>query len=1033
VRYGTLLFADLVNSTRLANQLDPEDFRGVLSAFRRVVDDVAREHGGFINQFVGDGALVSFGYPEMREDAETSAVRAALQMVSAFQHAKGVGTFDLDLRVGIASGRAVVSAVAPDMSSSERLVIGGVAHLAARLMAEAPACGVVVSDVVRRQAGRFFEYQDLGRRTLKGFDAPVQAWLVLGGTAITSRFEAQRLEPSPTHILGRDDVMARLVSAWDQARTGAGQAVVLAGDAGIGKSRLARAICERARTEGARWVEVDCTPGADHTPLHPVIALLHRMLRTRLSDDVETRARGLATLLDRIHGAEKSRAALPILGPLVGVPAAGTLESPERVRETLIRTLVDLMTGMASQGPVVLLLEDVHWADPTTLLVVQQVCAAIASISLLVVATTRSSPSSGEFELAGSTVLNIDPLDPAAAAGVVRGTPGGTSLPDSVIARIVDRAEGNPLYLEELTRAVVDRPADESSKPEASGSSFEVPELQKGIAARLDRRPQLKPVVQAAAVLGREFPLPLLAEVLAERRPELPHAVMRLGSLGLFTVPDLAASDHVRFRHALIQESVYQTILRSERQRLHSRAADVLTQQFAGLPEAAPDAIARHLIGARRFEEAIRSLGAAAASTGRRAAYLESVGHCRAGLALLPEVADPLLRGALELELLTHLGVALSATSGYAAPEVEEVYQRARALCEEGTDPATIFPIVRGLGTFYFVRCHLTEADEVSQTCLRLARESKRTEFLIEALSFRGYTCVFRGLIVEGRAALDECLGLYRAHDGHTLQYPSPQDAGTAAWSLLPIAAWLQGDTATSESAVAEALVHADRLGRPFDLAYANVWIAMLRNMQRRYDEAEHHASICIEVSQRHGFNTWLLAATIHTCIARASRQASPETVAMLRQMHGLFIQAGAEANASFFLWGAAQGLRLTGDVPGAADAVVEGLHRTDATGERFFKSELLILGASLDSDSTRSVMRLREAFDLAEEQGAVALALRAALELLRRDGRSSGDADRDRHVQRALDGTTPYPDNRQWARTALAAARLALRPSLPA
>jgi hypothetical protein len=331
------------------------------------------------------------------------------------------------------------------------------------------------------------------------------------------------------------------------------------------------------------------------------------------------------------------------------------------------------------------------------------------------------------------------------------------------------------------------------------------------------------------------------------------------------------------------------------------------------------------------------------------------------------------------------------------------------------------------LGTFYFVRCQLTTAAEVSAACLKLARDSGRVDYLIEALSFRGYTCVFQGEPVEGCRALEDSLDLYQHHDGQSFRYPSPQDAGTAAWSLLPIAAWLVGDTARAETAVTEALAHSSRVGRPFDVAYAHVWIAMLRNMQRLYDEAERHAVQCIEISERHGFTTWLVAATMQASIARSSRAASPESLALLRHMLQLFIGAGAEANASFFLWGLAEGLVRAGHAAEAAGVVTEALARADASRESFFKSELLVLSASLEDDADAARARLTEALELATRQGAVVLALRAGLALMRRLGAVSDDVSRDDQALQALDGRAPYPSDQRWATTALDGVRAAL------
>ena len=449
-------------------------------------------------------------------------------------------------------------------------------------------------------------------------------------------------------------------------------------------------------------------------------------------------------------------------------------------------------------------------------------------------------------------------------------------------------------------------------------------------------------------------------------------------------------------------------------------------EHFDGLPESAPHLLAHHLAGANRFEEALESLVRAESLTSRRAAYLESVGHCRAGLALVDSVKDIQTRTALKLSLLTRLGVALAATSGYAAPEVEAVYGQARVLCTEGAAPALLFPIVRGLGTFSFVRCDLASAADLSAACLRLARETQRPDFMIEALSFQGYTCLYRGELDASRAALRECLELSGSAGGHELQYPSPQDAGTAAWSLLGIVAWLMGDMDDAEAAVQQALSHSERLGRAFDTAYVHVWVAMLRNMQRRFTDAQHHAALCMDIAQRHGFTTWLLAATMHDCIAKAGESAAPQSIATLRQMLSLFIQSGAEANASFFMWGIANGLRVSGDVAAAAEVVSEALRRAEATGESYFKSELLILSACLESDSELAVARLEDAFELAERQGAVTPCLRAALEIMRHRQTSTADPQRDRQVRLALDGLIPYPTAFSSPTATLVAARAA-------
>jgi len=1017
-RPATVLACVRSGSTSMMKSLELEDLAEVYTAFEELVYQVTVEHGGHVIKFAGDGAFVTFGYPVMREDAEMSAIRAGLALVAAFRTAKPAG-LALNLRVGIASGIVKVGG---------RQEPRGIPwNVAVRLQQKAPNTGgVAIPDESRVRGGGFFNYRSLGRVRMKGLD-PMEAWLVLGETAVVSRFEARGANYSPVPMLGRADLMVQLAGMWEQACAGCGHVVVLHGEAGIGKSRLARAVYEHARRDGGQCWQFDCTERAAHTPLSPVGTVLQRLVaKTGRGKTNETREARLQSILEDLLGTEAARSAAAYVGPLAGIESMGipSDERPEHTRERVIETLVAMMKAAARRAPLLLLFEDVMWADPTTKYLLQKLSETAGSTAVLIVGTTRSTVPQDDLTLRGVTTLQVSGLDDPSAEAIVRLCPGAASLPSDVVEAIVKRSEGNPLFLEEFTQAAIDQPGTVAAAGVPARG-----ELQRAIVARLDRHPELKPVVQAASVLGREFPISLLNELIPDRRDELSDALARLGELGLLAAPHQTKLDHLRFKHALIHEDVLGTIVRSELQRLHSRTADVLARHREGIPEAAPDLLAYHLERAARFEEAARALVEASDSAARRAAYPEARDHCVNGLKLVEKGGDDQQRRALKFELLSRLGVVLSA-SGYTDPNVKDTYQQALGLCDDGTPSTVLFPIIRGLGTFYFVRGELLNAADISSSCLALAGQAQRSEFLIEALSFRGYTCVYRGQLAEGRAALEQCLSLYQQSGGEQLRYPSPQDAGTAAWSLLGIAAWLSGDADGAEAAVAGALSHSERLGRKFDTAYVHVWIAMLRNMQRRFEEAEGHAQLCMELSKQHGFMTWLFAAMMHDCIAKASRAPSPHAVATLQ--HGLdqFIQSGAEANASFFLWGIARGLRQIGQVEQARMTAAEALRRADKSGELYFKSELLILAASLEPDYSRARRLLDEALALADQQHAVTLALRAALEILDREGRSSADADLDRRVRCALEGTVPYPELRNWPLTALNVARMAVKPA---
>ena len=1014
LRQGTFLFCDLVQSTSLANRLDVEELLLVFEYFRRVVSEITQRNSGRRMRFEGDGALLSFGLSGGSEDPAESAVRAGLELVEEVHASSPVSGVTLGIRVGIASGT-----VAADLIDEDS-VVGSVVHLAARLQGEAAAGQVLIADSTRKQAGRFFEYQDLGLLTLKGFDEAPRAWLVLRESSIGSRFDARHEITYASVLVGREEPKGRLADCWRGVCSGEGQAALVVGEAGIGKSRLVRMLRDSIIGEGALAIEFDHSQRSLNTPLYPVVSWLKKAAGVAPGKEAGTRPHKLREWLLAMVGAALVDESLKFLAPLVdpNAPAPSSIDSPDLIRERTIDILIRIVCRVAAERPVLIVCEDVHWADATTRLLLVRLGQQSARLPVLIVATARKEFDLSWFDLPLGARIDLAGLDEPCSRAVVRQTAGKSVFADSIEDTIVHRGEGNPLFLEEMTRSVVECGPGASALRAALSADVPIA-LQPLIQARLDRWVAEKPVAQAAAVIGRDFSLPVLKELLNERH-DLPEMLGKLVAHDVLAQDPDKALGLFRFKHALIHDAVYRTMMRAERQRLHSRTAEILVRRFDGQP----DMLAHHLAIAGRYEEAVRCFAEASQKTSMRAAYLESIGHSRAGLELIERIEDVRLRTQLKRRLLTQLGVALAATSGYAHPEVERTYEEARALCEVDDDPAELFPIVRGLGTFYFVRCNLVAADEVSLLCIQLARQSQRKDLLIEAMSFRGYTCVYMGRIAEGRAALENCVDLYREHQGERFHYPSAQDAGTAGWSLLGIAAWLQGDTARSEHSVQEALNHAQRLGRPFDQAYAHVWIAMLRNLQRRFDAAAMHASASEEIAARHGFTTWLHAARMHGCIAAASRAASPEAVEGLRLTLAAFVQAGAEANAPFFLWGIARGQKLAARADDARQTLAEANARARATQEAYLVSELLLLQAELEPDPQGARALQQQALELAESQGGVVLALRAALKLLDSGSTEAMWPESLRLARQCMEGEAPYPESVDWAQRALLEAR---------
>jgi class 3 adenylate cyclase/tetratricopeptide (TPR) repeat protein len=1037
VRHATVVKCDIVGSTRLKRGLDLDGQLAFKRGLEATITYVAARHAGYVEQFEGDGALVFFGYPEAREDAPESAVRMGLEMVDAIASASFVPGVRLQIRVGIASGPLAVLK-GPRVEKGEPYV-GLIIDMAERLRALADPDRVVTCDNTKRLAARFFEYDDLGIVQAKGFEDGVRAWRVVRKSSVVSRFDAQRYDESSGEIIGRSDVLARLSEAWSDARGGKGRTVCLVGDAGIGKSRLAKAALDLAALDGATVLNIDCMPSTGNTPLFPIGMLLRRVANITVGAS-ESEKRGLAAeLLARFLAASDVPSALSDLAPLFGLEAAPIPvdQTPDQVRDRTISIVVRVLRALAAQGPSVLLCEDLHWADDTTASIVERLADEIADLGVLMIITAR--PESDRLpNPAKATSILLPPLDSATSVDLVRSVAKGTALSEDLIQRIVDRCEGVPLLLEEVTRSTVETAnGAEDVRIDAKSAGAVPTPLQLVVESRLGRLPDLEFIAQAASVLGREFSVAVLEQMVPdEQSAKVAEALTLFIRHGLFA-PASSASDRARFRHVMICEAVHDTLLGRDRRRLHSHAADILRSGYLGTPDAAPDVLAEHLRVAERWVECIQTRLAASGDTAAQGAYVETEGHCDAALKLIDKVGSPEQRRELQFKLQVQLGVALTGKEGYASPKVESAYRSAEAVCGEGAEAEKLYPIIRGLATLNLVRGKLATAYSLSQQGLTLAERSNRPEFRIDALSVQCYTTLYYGRLADCRTWIERCLTLYREEQGDGLTYPVPQDAATAALALLPTVAWLLGDAHAAEDAIREGLAHVERLNRDFDRALLHTWIAGTRYTQRRYDEAEEHAhkaaaiSQAVAISHQPRYREWYATGLLMSLLARAARSAAPDCVLQATEMCTAFAREGVGLNASYYLWGLALGSARMGDRQTAQHMLAEAFRRAEASEESRMNAELLILGAELEPDEASAQRLLARALHIADEEGAVATSLRAAVAMVLRSGGAAADLETARMTLDLLDGRAPYPAQRGWMHERLARLRRGLDPQL--
>ena len=665
-RQLTVMFCDLVGSTALSTRFDPEDLRELIGDYHRAVADTVGRFDGFVAKYMGDGVLIYFGYPQAHEDDAERAVRAGLAVIEA------VGRLpareDLRVRLGIATGLAVVGDLIGEGAAQERGVVGETPNLAARLQALAAPNTLVIGEATRRQVGGLFELADLGPQALAGFAEPQRAWQVLSESDMLSRFEALRSGETP--LVGREEEVELLLRRWEQAKSGEGRVVLISGEPGIGKSRLTAALSEHIGTEPHTRLRYFCSSHHQNSALYPVIVQLERAAGFERDDGPEAKLDKLETLL----GPAAEIGDVSLLVELLSVPGGdrfAPLElSPQRKKERTFAALVRQLEGLARTQPVLMIFEDLHWIDPTSREFLDLVLARIDRLPVLLAATFRPEFQPPWVGQAHATVIALNRLGRGDGAVMVERLAGNAALlPPDVIAEIVERTDGVPLFVEEMTKAVLEAGAERGGEIAASvpWAGLGVPAtLQASLMARLDRLgPAAKGVAQIGAAIGREFSYELAASVgeLAEER--LQDTLQRLVDAGLVFQRGTPPEAAYLFKHALVQDTAYSTLLRGPRRQLHARIAEALTAHYPELMDSQPELFAQHYAEAGLVEKSAAYWGKAGHRSAARSAMAEAAAQFRKGLDQLALLPDTPARQRQELEFWSALGAVLRSLKGY--------------------------------------------------------------------------------------------------------------------------------------------------------------------------------------------------------------------------------------------------------------------------------------------------------------------------------------------------------------------------------
>jgi class 3 adenylate cyclase/predicted ATPase len=998
-RQVTVMFSDLVGSTALSGRMDPEDLREVISAYQRCVAETVEEFGGFVAKFMGDGVLVYFGYPHAHEDDAERAVQAALESVAAATALKTRAP--LQTRVGIATGLVVVGDLIGSGVSQEHTIVGETPNLAARLQGIAEPNTVVIAESTRKLVGDLFQFQDLGPQALKGMAEPVQAWEALRASFAKGRFEALRAL-SLTALVGREDELELLLRLWSKAKSREGQVALISGEAGIGKSRLIVALLDRLAIEPHARLRHFCSPQHTDSVLYPIVGQWERSAGFAHDDTPQQRLDKFDAVLARTSVSKENAA---LFADMLSLPNDGRypkLElTPEQRRERTFQALNLQLKALTSKRPVLMIVEDAHWADPTSLEACGQAIDQIASLSALAIVTFRPEFEPPWIGRSHVTSIALKRLAEHYVGDMIDHVVGDKMLPSEARRDIIERTDGIPLFVEEMTKAVLEATNENTAQRPATATpspALAVPaSLLGSLLARLDRVGPAKEVAQIGAALGRKFSHALLAAAARKPEAELTSALERLVAAGLLFRQGIAPRATYLFKHALVQDAAYGTLLREPRRALHARIVETLENQFTGISEKRPELLARHATEAGQIEKAAYLWGKAGQRSMEHSAFVEAAAQITRAIdqiAALP--ATPPLRSE-QIRLQVALITPVIHVKGYAALETKAAAKKARLLIQEAEslgeslkDQLLLFSALYGVWGATYVA--FDDGDEVSKLAaefITLAENRGATIPLLIGHRILGISLFWTGEVAKARKHLDQAVALYQPREHRPLATRFGHDPGVANLINRAFALWSLGYPNAALEDADNAVKNAREIDQAATLMYALSNAAWSQIWCGNYETAMALVQQLLPLAQEKRAAYWTAFALINQGCLWALTGSPSNGVTALSSGIAAWRSTGANIWSPFFVSQLAHAYAELGNFKEAARCIEEAIHAVEATKEKWCEADISRLAGEValmshKRDVDKAEAHFEHALAVARQQEAKSWELRASMSLAR-------------------------------------------------